>query len=65
MSDKRRNPGTFWVLFVATGDKFPVRYYETSDTYIADLPTGIYEGEFIADLKRELRADFDGIRITK
>lgn len=65
MSDKRRNTDLFWVLFVATGEKFPVRYYETSDTYAVDLPAGIYEGEFLADLKRELKADFEGARITK
>jgi hypothetical protein len=53
-----------WVLFEATGQKFPVRFYNTSDCYTVELPAGIYEGEHMSDLRRELKADFKRIRIT-
>jgi hypothetical protein len=53
-----------WVLFEATGQKFPVRYYQTSERYTVELPAGIYEGEHMSDLRRELKADFKRIRIT-
>lgn len=53
-----------WVLFEATGQKFPVRFYNTSDRYTVELPAGIYEGEYMSDLRRELQADFKRIRIV-
>lgn len=53
-----------WVLFASTGQRFPVRYYQTSDRYTVELPCGVYEGEYMSDLRRELLADFKGIRIT-
>jgi|APCry1669189000_1035189.scaffolds.fasta_scaffold232721_2 hypothetical protein len=53
-----------WVLFEATGQKFPVRYYQTTERYTVELPAGIYEGEHMSDLRRELKADFKRIRIT-
>ena len=53
-----------WVLFEATGQRFPVRFYQTSDRYTVELPCGVYEGENMADLRRELKADFNRIRIT-
>jgi hypothetical protein len=54
-----------WVLFEATGQKFPVRYYNTSDRWTVELPAGqVYEGEHMSDLRRELKADFKKIRIT-
>jgi hypothetical protein len=54
-----------WVLFEATGQRFPVRFYQTSDRYTVELPAGqVYEGENMSDLRRELKADFNRIRIT-
>lgn len=53
-----------WVLFEQTGQRFPVRFYSTSDRYTVELPCGVYEGEKMADLRRELKADFKRIRIT-
>lgn len=54
-----------WVLFEATGERFPVRYYQTTDRWTVELPAGqVYEGEHMSDLRRELKADFKRIRIT-
>lgn len=53
-----------WVLFQATGQRFPVRYYQTTDRWTVELPCGVYEGEHMSDLRRELRADFKQVRIT-
>ena len=53
-----------WVLFEATGERYPVRYYSTSDRWTVELPCGVYEGEKMSDLRRELAADFKRIRIT-
>lgn len=54
-----------WVLFEATGQKFPVRFYNTSDCWTVELPAGqVYEGEYMSDLRRELKADFKRIRIV-
>ena len=53
-----------WVLFEATGERYPVRYYSTSDRWTVELPCGVYEGEHMSDLRRELKADFKRIRIT-
>ena len=65
MSDKCQSD-KFWVTFPATKQRFPIRYQYTSDQYEVELPCGVYGGEFLADLKRELRADFDtNVRITK
>lgn len=64
MSDDRKYEH-LWVLFEATGQRFPVRYYQTSDRYTVELPAGqVYEGEYIADLRRELKADFQKVRIV-
>jgi len=65
MSEKRSKQQRFWVLFVVTGERFPIRYMKTSDQYEVDLPAGVYGGEYLEDLKRELKADFEGVRITK
>lgn len=56
--------GNYFVLFPDTGEQFPVRYYQTSDMYTVELPCGVYEGEYIADLKGALSADFTNVRIT-
>jgi hypothetical protein len=54
-----------WVLFEATGQRFPVRFYQTTDRWTVELPAGqVYEGEKMSDLRRELKADFKRIRIT-
>lgn len=53
-----------WVLFEATGQRFPVRFYNTSDRWTVELPCGVYESEHMSDLRRELKADFKRIRIT-
>jgi hypothetical protein len=54
-----------WVLFEATGQHFPVRFYQTTDRWTVELPAGqVYEGEKMSDLRRELKADFKRIRIT-
>ena len=56
----------FSVFFPATGQRFPIRYQNTSDQYEVELPSGVYSGDYLADLKRELRADFDkNARIVK
>ena len=56
MSDIRQD--NFFVLFPGTGQKYPIRFMNTSDQYEVELPAGIYSGIYLADLKRELRADF-------
>lgn len=54
-----------WVLFEATGQRFPVRFYNTSDRWTVELPAGqVYEGKHMSDLRRELKADFKRVRIT-
>jgi hypothetical protein len=64
MSDIRHD--NFSVFFPATGQKFPIRYQQTSDHYEVELPCGTYGGEYLADLKRELIADFGkNVRIAK
>lgn len=55
----------YYVLFPATGQKFPIRYLQTSDQYEVDLPAGTYGGEYLRDLRKELSADFPEFRITK
>ncbi len=63
MSDIRQD--NFCVLFPATGQKYPIRFMNTSDQYEVELPAGVYGGEYLADLKRELIADFDkNVRIV-
>lgn len=61
----RRQDEVFWVLFPATGQKFPIRYMQTSDLYEVDLPCGVFGGPLLADLRQELKANFDEVRITK
>jgi hypothetical protein len=65
MSEIRND--NFCVLFPATGQRFPIRYQQTSDHYEVELPCGLYGGEYLADLKRELILDFDkkNVKITK
>lgn len=64
MSDIRQD--NFWVFFPATKQRFPIRFQQTSDQYEVELPAGVYSGDLLADLKRELKADFDkNVRITK
>ena len=64
MSDIRQD--NFFVLFPATGQKYPIRFMNTSDQYEVELPAGVYGGDLLADLKRELKADFDNyVRIVK
>jgi hypothetical protein len=64
MSDIRHD--NFWVFFPATGQRYPIRYQQTSDQYEVELPAGVYGGDLLADLKRELKADFNNnVRITK
>ena len=56
----------FWVTFPAAKQRFPIRFQQTSDQYEVELPAGVYSGDLLADLKRELKADFDkNVRITK
>jgi len=61
----RRKDETFWVLFPATGQKFPIRYMQTSDQYEVELPCGVFGGPMLTDLRNELNANFDNVRITK
>lgn len=63
MSEKKYE--NFCVLFEATGERFPIRYQQTSDHYEVELPCGVYGGELLSDLKRELKADFKRVRIAK
>jgi hypothetical protein len=65
MSDRNRNRPTFWALFEATGQKFPIRYMETTDQYEVELPAGVYGGEYIEDLKRVLKEEFNNVRIMR
>jgi len=55
--------GVYCVLF-DDGQKFPVKYYKTTDMYTVELPCGVYEGEYMRDLKRELVAEFNNVRIV-
>jgi hypothetical protein len=59
-----RKSGQYWVLFLDTGQKFQVRYMQTSDQYEVELPCGLYVGEYIRDLRGELSAEFQNVRIT-
>ena len=54
----KKEGAVFWVLFPATGQRYPIQYTNTLDQYEVALPAGIYSGIYMADLKRELRADF-------
>jgi hypothetical protein len=62
MSDIRRD--IFFVMFPATGQKFPIRFQQTSDQYEVDLPCGTYGAEYLADLKQELKADFSNVKVV-
>lgn len=54
----------FWVLFPATGDRYPIQYTHTLDQYEVALPAGVYGGIYLADLKRALRADFNDVKVV-
>lgn len=54
-----------WVLFPDTGQRFPIRFMQTSDLYEVELPAGTYGGPMLADLRNELKRDFNNVRITK
>jgi hypothetical protein len=54
----KKDGADFWVLFPATGQRYPILYTNTLDQYEVALPAGIYSGIYLADLKQELRADF-------
>lgn len=64
MSAERKGDA-FWLLFESTGQKFPIRFMNTSDQYEVELPCGVYTGVAINDLRREVRNDFNNVRITK
>ena len=55
----------FWVFFPSTGQRFPIRFMQTSDLYEVELPAGTYVGPMLSDLRRELKRDFNNVRITK
>jgi len=56
----KKKGAEFWVLFPATGQRFPIRYTHTLDQYEVALPNGtIYGGIYLSDLKRALKADFN------
>lgn len=55
----------FFVLFTGTGQKFPIRFMMTSDQYEVELPCGSYAGEHLAGLRDNLKADFEGVRVTR
>ena len=56
----KKKGAEFWVLFPATGQRFPIRYTHTLDQYEVALPNGtIYGGIYLSDLKRSLKADFN------
>jgi hypothetical protein len=61
----RQNEETLWAFFPATGQKFPIRYMQTSDQYEVELPCGVFGGPMLADLRHELNANFENVRITK
>ena len=63
MSDSKI--GSFWVVFTTTGQRFPIRYMQTSDLYEVELPAGLYGGPMLADLGRELKRDFNDVRIMR
>lgn len=54
----------FWVTF-PTGDKYPIRYMQTSDHWEVELPCGVFGGSAINELRSELKENFIGARITK
>lgn len=60
-----RKDETFFVFFPATGQKFPIRYMQTSDQYEVALPCGVFGGPLLADLRQELDDNFEEVRITK
>lgn len=47
-----------------TGQSFPINYYQTSDTYRAELPAGVYEAELLPELSGILKQEFDGVRMV-
>jgi hypothetical protein len=61
----RKAGAEFWVLFPATGQRYPVQYTHTLDQYEVALPNGtIYGGIFLSDLKRALKADFNNVKVV-
>lgn len=61
---RRVNRPRFWVTF-PTGQKYPIRYMDTSDQYEVELPCGVFGGSELNELRHEIKANFIGARITK
>ena len=64
MSAERKGDA-FWLEFVTTGQRFPIRFMNTSDQYEVELPCGVYTGIALNDLKTKVRSDFINVRITR
>ena len=64
MSAERKGDA-FWLLFESTGQKFPIRFMNTSDQYEVELPCGVYTGSALGDLRHKVFSDFNNVRITK
>lgn len=59
----RKSRRSLSVVF-PTGQSFPINYYQTSDTYRAELPAGVYEAELLPELSGILKKEFDGVRMV-
>ena len=62
MQNRRRKNGLSVVF--PTGQSFPINYYQTSDTYRAELPAGVYEAELLPELSGILKQEFEGVRMV-
>ena len=63
MSEKRND--VFCVLFTGTGQRFSIRWMNTSDQYEVELPAGTYSGDLLRDLAKVLKKEFNGVKIVQ
>lgn len=63
MSSEKGSEG-LRVVF-STGQVFPIRYYQTTETYCAELPAGVYEAEALLELTSILKKEFDGVKVRR
>jgi hypothetical protein len=51
------------VVVFPDGQKFPIRFYRTSEMHTVDLPSGTYEAETPKALIGALREEFIGVKV--